>query len=69
MVSRVTMCTSLYLDSNIVWLGTEKGLNSIEILPRVTEKPAFNIRWRCLQDNINTIAAKENKVFVAHPKD
>ena len=37
-------CTSLYLDSNTVWLGTDKGLNRIEFLPQEIRSPASQCR-------------------------
>jgi len=61
-------CTSLYLDSNIVWLGTEKGLNRIELSRAGNKITRFSISDGLPSDNISTIATKGNKVFVGTPK-
>jgi ligand-binding sensor domain-containing protein len=60
-------CNSVYLDSNIVWLGTEKGLNRIE-LSRVERKiTPFSMSDGLPSNVINAVSAKGNKVFVGTP--
>ncbi|MES1225130.1 MAG: histidine kinase, partial [Bacteroidota bacterium] len=61
-------CTSLYLDSNIVWVGTEKGLNRIEISGQQYKIIRFSMSDGLPSNLINAIAAKGNKVFVGTPK-
>ena len=61
-------CTSLYLDSNIVWLGTEKGLNRIDISPAGNKITRFTMSDGLPSNTINAIATKGNKVFVGTPK-
>ena len=61
-------CISLYLDSNIVWLGTEKGLNRIEISPSGNKITRFSMSDGLPSDNISAIVTKGNKVFVGTPK-
>jgi len=60
-------CTSLYLDSNIVWVGTDKGLNRIEITPAGTSVTRFSMSDGLPSNVINTIATIGKKVFVGTP--
>ncbi|HKB43009.1 MAG TPA: histidine kinase, partial [Chitinophagaceae bacterium] len=61
-------CTSVYLDSNIVWVGTEKGLNRIEISAQRYKITRFTMSDGLPSNIINAIATKGNKVFVGTPK-
>ena len=61
-------CTSLYLDRNIVWLGTNKGLNRIEIIGATAKITRFTISDGLPSDNINAVAASGRKVFVGSSK-
>lgn len=61
-------CISLYIDSNVVWLGTNKGLNRIEISGATTKITRFTISDGLPSDNINAIVASGHKVFVGTPK-
>ncbi|MFI5186109.1 MAG: triple tyrosine motif-containing protein, partial [Chitinophagales bacterium] len=61
-------CTSLYLDGNIVWMGTDKGLNRIEITATENKITHFSMSDGLPSDNINTIAAAGKKLFVGTPK-
>ena len=60
-------CTSLYLDSNIVWLGTDKGLNRIEVSPSGNKITRFSMSDGLPSDMINAIATTGKKVFVGTP--
>jgi two-component sensor histidine kinase len=60
-------CISLHVDSNAVWLGTEKGLNRIEITkkgPRITR---FSMSDGLPSNVINAIETAGKKVFVGTP--
>jgi ligand-binding sensor domain-containing protein len=61
-------CTSLYLDSSTVWLGTEKGLNRIEILENKNKITRFSMSDGLPSNMINAIAARGKKIFVGTPK-
>jgi ligand-binding sensor domain-containing protein len=58
---------SLFLDGNIVWLGTEKGLNRIEITPRGARMTRFSMSDGLPSNVINAIATAGKKVFVGTP--
>jgi ligand-binding sensor domain-containing protein len=60
-------CTSLYLDSNIVWVGTDKGLNRIELSPTTSRITRFSLSDGLPSNVINAIAAVGKKVFVGTP--
>ncbi len=60
-------CTSLYTEGNIVWVGTDKGLNRIELSPTGTRITRFTISDGLPSNVINTIAAIGKKVFVGTP--
>jgi sugar lactone lactonase YvrE len=60
-------CTSLWLDSNTVWLGTDKGLNRIEMTEKGSKITRFSMSDGLPSNMINTIAAKGNKVFAGTP--
>jgi ligand-binding sensor domain-containing protein len=61
-------CTSLYVDGNIVWVGTDKGLNRIQITNAQSKITHFSMSDGLPTDNISAIAASGNKVFVGTPK-
>jgi hypothetical protein len=58
----------LYLDGNIVWLGTDKGLNRIQITNAKPKITRFSMSDGLPTDNISAIAASGNKVLVGTPK-
>jgi hypothetical protein len=60
-------CTSLYLDSNTVWVGTDKGLNRIELSATGYKITRFSMSDGLPSNMINTIAAMGKKVFVGTP--
>jgi ligand-binding sensor domain-containing protein len=60
-------CISLHLDSNAVWLGTEKGLNRIEITGRETRITRFSMSDGLPSNVINVTATAGKKVFVGTP--
>jgi hypothetical protein len=60
-------CTSLYIDSNIVWVGTDKGLNRIEVSATGHEFTRFSMSDGLPSNMINAIATKGKKVFVGTP--
>jgi hypothetical protein len=60
-------CISLHLDSNVVWLGTEKGLNRIEVAGRGTRITRFSTSDGLPSNVINAIATSGKKVFVGSP--
>ena len=60
-------CTALYLDSNTVWVGTDKGLNRIEILATGHKITRFSMSDGLPSNMINAIATTRKKVFVATP--
>jgi Histidine kinase/Y_Y_Y domain len=61
-------CMSLFLDGNIVWLGTNKGVNRIDISGQTLNIIRFSISDGLPSDNINAVVASGNKVFVGTPK-
>lgn len=60
-------CTSMYIDGNILWLGTGKGLNKIDISRR-NKITQFSMSDGLPSDAINAIEVSGNKVFVGSPK-
>src|SRR4030095_7168403 len=60
-------CISLCFDSNIVWLGTEKGLNRIELSKGGSKITRFSMSDGLPSNVISAVAAKGNKVFVGTP--
>jgi ligand-binding sensor domain-containing protein len=60
-------CNSLFIDRNVVWLGTEKGLNRIDI-SRKKMITRFSMSDGLPSNTINAITASGNKVFVGTPK-
>lgn len=60
-------CISLYLDNNTVWLGTEKGLNRIEIDGKENKITRFTTSDGLPSNVINAIATSGKKVFVGTP--
>jgi ligand-binding sensor domain-containing protein len=61
-------CTSLYPDSNFVWVGTDKGLNRIKISNKGTKITHFTMSDGLPSNVINAIVTKGEKVFVGTPK-
>lgn len=59
-------CTSLYLDGKIIWFGTEKGLNRIDVSSNKIMH--FSMSDGLPSNTINAIAASGHKVFVGTPK-
>lgn len=61
------MCRSLYIDSNIVWVGTNKGLSRITINGdnnySIDNFYAIN---GLLTNEVNTIIKHNNKLWLAH---
>jgi len=60
-------CISLYVDSNNVWLGTDKGLNRIELSSTGSRITRFSMSDGLPSNVINAIAAIGKKVFVGTP--
>jgi sugar lactone lactonase YvrE len=61
-------CTSLYVDGDIIWLGTDQGLNRIAVSGAAYKITRFSISDGLPSNNINAIAAVGKKVFVGTPK-
>ncbi len=61
-------CTSLYLDSNRVWVGTDKGLNQIQFLSGGRKITLFTMSDGLPSNVINAIVTKGEKVFVGTSK-
>ena len=61
-------CISLYLDGHDVWLGTEKGLNRIEITRAKPGITRFSMSDGLPSNVIRAIATAGKKVFVGTPK-
>jgi ligand-binding sensor domain-containing protein len=59
-------CNSLYIDGNVIWVGTEKGLNRIDVSRR-NKITHFSMSDGLPSNTINAIAADGNKVFVGTP--
>src|SRR4029079_8106732 len=57
-------CTSLYLDSSAVWLGTDKGLNRIEIKEKQVRITRFSMSDGLPSNVVNAIVTAGKKVFV-----
>ena len=60
-------CISLHLDSNVVWLGTERGLNRIEMTKKGRKITRFSMSDGLPSNVINAIATAGKKVFVGTP--
>ena len=60
-------CTSLYLDKNTIWVGTEKGLNEIEVSAKGYKITRFSMSDGLPSNMINVIATAGKKVFVGTP--
>jgi histidine kinase/YXYXY domain-containing protein/two component regulator with propeller domain len=60
-------CTSLHLDGSTVWVGTERGLNRIEVSPTGKRITRFSMSDGLPSNMINAIATSGNKVFVGTP--
>jgi ligand-binding sensor domain-containing protein len=60
-------CISLYVDGNIIWVGTEKGLNRIDI-SKAVQISHFSMSDGLPSNTINAIVASGHKVFVGTPK-
>lgn len=60
-------CTSLYLDSSTVWVGTDKGLNRIEVSAAGLNVTRFSMSDGLPSNMINAIAGTGKKVFVGTP--
>jgi len=61
-------CISLHLDRNDVWLGTEKGLNRIELVRNGPKITRFSMSDGLPSNVINAIATDGKKIFVGTPK-
>ena len=60
-------CTSLYLDSTTIWVGTDKGLNRIETFATGYKITRFSMSDGLPSNMINAIATTGKKVFVGTP--
>lgn len=61
-------CTSIYIDRDTTWVGTEKGLNRIETSGARSKITHFSMSDGLPSDVINAIVAVGRKVFVGTPK-
>ena len=62
-------CTSIHIDSNTIWLGTDKGVNRIEKKGdsyKVVSK--FTMSDGLLSDNVNAITSLNNKIYIGTAK-
>ena len=60
-------CTSLYVDSTTIWVGTDKGLNRIELSAAGYRVTRFSMSDGLPSNMINAIATKREKIFVGTP--
>jgi hypothetical protein len=60
-------CTALYVDGDVVWVGTEKGLSRIEISGK-NQITHFSMSDGLPSNAINAIAASGSKVFIGTPR-
>ncbi len=60
-------CTSLYLESNTAWVGTDKGLNRIQISETGYKITRFSMSDGLPSNMINAVAVNGDKVFVGTP--
>jgi ligand-binding sensor domain-containing protein/two-component sensor histidine kinase len=58
------ICTSLYIDSSVVWLGTNKGLNKIETGKEKAAVTRFTSANGLGADFINAVLATDSDVYV-----
>lgn len=61
------ICTSLYIDSADIWLGTNKGLNRIIIHPDSTRVTTFTTANGLSADFVSSLFIHENTVYVGSP--
>jgi ligand-binding sensor domain-containing protein len=57
------ICTSLYIDNNLIWLGTNNGLNRIEITKEKTGITKFTSANGLGADFINAVLAADSNVY------
>lgn len=58
------ICTSLFIDSTLVWLGTNKGLNRIETAQGKMGVTRFTSANGLGADFINTVIADQSNIYV-----
>ncbi len=58
------ICTSLFIDSNLVWLGTNSGLNRIETGKEKTSITRFTSANGLGADFINAVITTDSNVYV-----
>jgi len=61
------ICTSIYVDSNLVWLGTNNGLNRIEADAKRPVITRFTSANGLSADFINAVVATDSTVCVGTP--
>jgi ligand-binding sensor domain-containing protein len=61
------MCKSLYMDSNRVWVGTNKGLSKITVLENGKYSiENLSVKNGLLTNEINSILKFKSKIWIAH---
>jgi len=63
-----SICRAIFLDHNVLWVGTDKGLNKIDLT-----KPGYPIKKYTTGDGlatniINVLYVNEGKVFIGTPE-
>lgn len=61
------LCRSLYLDNNYLWVGTNKGLNKIDISKSTYPIIKYSSSDGLPSDIINSIYTKDSVVYVGSP--
>ncbi|HUP13002.1 MAG TPA: histidine kinase, partial [Niastella sp.] len=62
------ICRSLYLNKGNLWVGTNKGLNKINVLKAEAAIQKYTISDGLSSDIINTVYVADKKVFVGTPE-
>lgn len=61
------ICRALFIKDNYLWVGTNKGLNKVNIRDSSRPITRFSISDGLPSDNINTICVKDSIIWIGSP--
>ena len=61
------ICKTLFLEKDVLWVGTAKGLNKVDISNHQFPVMTFNVADGLPSENINAIYVKDSLVWVGTP--
>jgi ligand-binding sensor domain-containing protein/two-component sensor histidine kinase len=61
------ICRALFLNNNYLWIGTNKGLNKVNIVDSKQPITRFSVSDGLPSDNINAVYVKDSIIWIGSP--